>query len=139
LKFHYSKTSKRRLYTCEFDIQQVMREALAMGIIDITIVCGQRGKAKQDEYYYGRPQRSRVPYPKSKHNKEPLSDAVDAAPYVNGKLSRNFNHCCVLAGVVLACAKKLGIPIRWGGNWDMDGEPITDQDFQDLYHYERVK
>ena len=47
-------------------------------------------------------------------------------------------HCCVLAGIILTCAVKRGIKIRWGGNWDMDSEPITDQDFQDLVHYERV-
>lgn len=33
---------------------------------------------------------------------------------------------------------KLGIDIRWGGNWDMDGEPVTDQNFQDLVHFELV-
>jgi hypothetical protein len=32
----------------------------------------------------------------------------------------------------------VGVMIRWGGNWDMDGEPITDQDFQDLVHFELI-
>jgi len=35
--------------------------------------------------------------------------------------------------------KMLEVDLRWGGNWDMDGEPITDQDFQDLVHFEEVK
>jgi peptidoglycan L-alanyl-D-glutamate endopeptidase CwlK len=30
----------------------------------------------------------------------------------------------------------LGVKLRWGGNWDRDGEPVTDQDFQDLVHFE---
>ncbi len=36
-------------------------------------------------------------------------------------------------------AKGCWINIRWGGNWDQDGEPVTDQDFQDLMHYEIVE
>jgi len=138
MKFYYGATSERRLGTCHLDVQRVLREALAMGIIDIAIVCGHRGKKKQNEYYYGRPQKSRAKWPDGKHNSDP-SDAVDAAPYINGEISWNKLHCCVLAGIVLTCAVKLGIKIRWGGNWDMDAEPITDQDFQDLVHYERVR
>lgn len=137
MKFKYGKTSERRLSTCHYDLQMLMREALAMGIMDITIVEGHRGKIKQNEYFYGIPQKSRKPWPEGKHNEDP-SDAVDAAPYIKGKASWNKQHCCVLAGIVLTCAVKLGIKIRWGGNWDMDAEPITDQDFQDLVHYERV-
>ena len=57
-------------------------------------------------------------------------------PVINGKLSWEKEHCLVLAGMVLAIGKTLGHSIRWGGNWDMDGEPITDQDFQDLVHFE---
>jgi len=39
----------------------------------------------------------------------------------------------------LSVGKMLEVDLRWGGNWDMDGEPITDQDFQDLVHFEEVK
>jgi len=38
---------------------------------------------------------------------------------------------------MLAAAALAKVKIRWGGNWDMDGEPVTDQEFQDLVHYER--
>ena len=77
-------------------------------------------------------------WPDGKHNKMP-SEAVDVVPYINGKASWDKLHCCVLAGIVLACAVRLGESVRWGGNWDMDGEPITDQDFQDLVHFELVR
>lgn len=65
-----------------------------------------------------------------------MSNAVDIAPYVDGHISWNEYHCCYVAGIVMAIAKLKGIKIRWGGNWDMDSEPVTDQDFQDLVHYE---
>ncbi len=135
MSLQYSSTSARRLLTCHLDLQFVFREALAMGILDITILEGHRSKEKQDRYYVEG--KSKIKYPKGKHNKKP-SDAIDAAPWIKDHVSFNKAHCCVLAGIVLTCAKKLGINIRWGGNWDMDLEPITDQDFQDLVHYERI-
>lgn len=133
MDFTYGKTSRSNLGTAHIYLQMVLREALGLGIMDISIIEGHRGKAEQNRYYdLGK---SKVEFPDGKHNKTP-SDAVDAVPFVNGKVSWNKLHCCVLAGIVLACAAKLGIKIRWGGNWDMDSEPITDQDFQDLVHYE---
>lgn len=137
-KLYFSKQSNRNLATAHYDIQNVMRQSLAVEVIDFAIVEGFRPRSKQDEYYYGNPQRSKVPWPNSKHNVQPMAMAVDAVPYVAGALSYNKMHCCVLAGVVLAMAAKLGVDIRWGGNWDMDLEPITDQDFQDLVHFEKV-
>jgi len=137
--YHYGKTSTRRLATAKPGLQQVFKLALELGLMDIAIIQGRRGRAEQDRYYaIGK---SRVRWPHSKHNvinPLDLASAVDAAPFVNGEISWRKEHCIYLAGVIQACAELLGVPIRWGGNWDMDGEPITDQDFQDLVHYELV-
>lgn len=135
MEFRFGKTSQMKLYTVHFDLGIIMYDALDAGIMDFSIIEGHRGKVEQNRYYdLGK---SRVKFPDGKHNKEP-SEAVDVAPYINGKTSRNRLHCCVLAGIILACAAKRGIKLRWGGNWDMDGEPITDQDFQDLAHFELI-
>jgi peptidoglycan LD-endopeptidase CwlK len=133
----FGKASMEKMGMLSYDLQWVLRETLALEIIDFTVKCTYRGKEEQDAYYNADPPKSKVRWPDSKHNTNP-SKAVDAVPYVNGKASWNKLHCCVLAGVILAVAKKLGVRIRWGGNWDMDGEPITDQDFQDLVHFEEV-
>ncbi len=134
-KFIYGETSKSKLNGICTDLCAVMYAAIDTDIVDISIIEGHRGKAQQDRYFdIGK---SKVRYPNGKHNKAP-SEAVDAAPYINGQASWNKLHCCLLAGVILTCAVRLGIKIRWGGNWDMDSEPITDQDFQDLVHYELV-
>lgn len=131
----FSTTSLQRLSTCDPKLQLVMKGALATNLIDISIIEGARGRETQDLYF--KEGKSKVPWPNSKHNGE-VSLAVDAGPYVNGQLSFNKDHCCFLAGIVLGVSKSLGIPLRWGGNWDMDGEPLTDQDFQDLVHYEII-
>lgn len=131
----FGRASTGRMAMLSYDLQWVLREALALEIIDFSVACTYRNEEDQNRAY--REGKSRVRWPNGKHNRNP-SEAVDAVPYINGKMSWNKLHCCVLAGVILAVAKKLGVRVRWGGNWDMDSEPITDQDFQDLTHFEEV-
>ena len=103
--------------------------------MDFSVIEGYRPEQLQNQYYFEG--KSRVKFPNGKHNQQP-SKAVDIAPFVNGKVSWNKLHCCVLAGIILATGATLGTKLRWGGNWDMDLEPITDQEFQDLLHFEEV-
>jgi len=135
--YSFGKGSMRHYSTLSYNLQWVFRETLALGLMDFSIICGHRGERDQNVAYRAEPQKSKVRWPNSKHNKIP-SEAGDCVPYINGKSSWNKLHCCVLAGIMLATAKKLGINMRWGGNWDVDGEPITDQKFDDLVHFEEV-
>ena len=139
MKYSCGKKTLGVLSTVSFNLRLVFHEALAMGLIDIAGIEGRRVKARQNRLFAIN--KSKVQWPNSKHNvlkPDDLAHAFDIAPYVNGKISDNWYHCIFLAGIIQTCGKKLGIPIRWGGNWDQDGEPITDQDFQDLWHYEEV-
>lgn len=135
----FGRRSRERLATVDILLQQVFEESLSLDLIDMSVVQGRRSKADQDAYFAT--EKSKVRWPNSKHNvRHPyaLARAVDVAPYVNGAISWKKEHCIYMAGIVLATAKALGIGIRWGGNWDMDHEPITDQDFQDLVHFELI-
>jgi peptidoglycan L-alanyl-D-glutamate endopeptidase CwlK len=139
-QYFLGRTSRRNLYTCSINIQKVIFEAISRGLIDFSVIEGIRGKAEQNRYF--KIGKSKVEWPNSKHNVKRdglLSLAVDLVPYVNGKSSYDVRHCCYLAGIIISVAASMGIVLRWGGNWDMDGEPITDQDFQDLVHYEEIK
>ena len=131
----FGKRSMKNLYLLSYNLQWVMREALAMELMDFSVICTHRSRGDQDQAFMDG--KSKVRWPNSKHNSMP-SKAVDCVPYVNGKISWNAMHCCCLAFMILTVAKKIGINIRWGGNWDMDYEPITDQDFNDLCHFEEV-
>jgi len=72
---------------------------------------------------------------KSKHNHSP-SQAVDIAPWVNGAIPWNDNKKFdEMAKIVLECAKKLGIKIIWGADWDSDGN-ITEHKLIDRPHFE---
>jgi len=130
----FGKQSKDRLDTCHPTLRAVFTTVIRF--IDCAIIDGYRTKERQTIYF--QEGKSRVQWPNGKHNKVP-SLAVDVVPYVNGAVSWKKEHCIYLAGVVMGVSAEMGVPVRWGGNWDMDGEVITDQSFQDLVHYEIVE
>ncbi len=131
--YKFSKRSLQKLNTCTSSLQNLFNEVIKD--FDCTIVEGHRSKEKQNEYFDKG--KSRIRYPNGKHNRYP-SLAVDVAPYLNGSVSWDMRHCLYFAGVVMGTARMMGIKIRWGGDWDMDNEPMTDQDFQDLVHFEKI-
>ena len=134
--YKFGKSSEDRLSSVHHDLVRVCRRMLGYGILDATVVQGRRSQEDQDRAF--KEGKSKLKYPQSRHNSDP-SEAVDIAPFVNGKVSWNTQHCLVLAGLMLAAASELGVKVRWGGNWDRDGEPVTDQTFNDLVHFELDK
>jgi peptidoglycan L-alanyl-D-glutamate endopeptidase CwlK len=127
----FSKRSIDRLSTCDLRLQLIFTEVIKH--IDCTILCGHRSEQEQTEAYNSK--KSKVQFPNSKHNNYP-SYAVDVAPYpIDWNDKDRFFH---LAAAVFDVAKQLGVKIRWGGDWDMDGD-TTDQTFNDLPHFELTK
>lgn len=126
----YSKTSEEHLSTCHFDLRRLFREVLK--IMDHSILCGHREKEEQDKAF--QEGNSKLSWPRSKHNQDP-SLAVDAMPYpVDWQdVERTF----YFAGIVKGIAHCLGIPIRWGGDWNSDTR-VKDERFRDLAHYELI-
>lgn len=140
--FVFGKTSEARLQTMENDLQKVYRLALKRSRVDFGIAEGHRSVERQQKLYaQGRTEPGVIVThvdginKTSKHNVIP-SKAGDIYAWVNGRASWDAKHLCYLAGVIQAAADELGVPIRWGGNWDSDGEIISDQNFIDLPHHE---
>ena len=135
--YSYSETSKRKLATCHEDLQTIFNEVIKH--IDVSIVCGTRGEAEQQEAYHAG--YSTVQYPNSKHNSSP-SMAVDAIPYPT-KWS-DMDSLQILGGFVLGVTAmlyetgKITHLVRWGHDWDMDNE-YDDHTFIDAPHYELFK
>lgn len=135
MKNYYSTSSKNRLESCHPDLQRLFTAVLEEE--DHTIVCGYRNSAAQERAFTSG--KSKVQYPDSKHNVYP-STAVDAAPYdealnnINWDDEDAFIH---FAEKVIEKASELGIKIRWGGDWDGDGDR-SDQSFDDLVHFELI-
>jgi len=126
----FSKISEERLNTCHPLLQTLMREVVKN--YDCTILCGHRNKEDQDKAFEGG--FSKVKFPNSRHNQMP-SLACDVLPFpIEWSDSRKHYH---FAGYVQATADRLGIKIRWGGDFNQDGNLKNDR-FLDIPHFELV-
>ena len=145
----FGNSSRSKLNTCNGSLQSLFN-AVVMEY-DCSIIQGHRGEEEQNKYFDKGV--SKVRYPDGKHNKIP-SEAVDAGPFIpgrnipwpqtptdwNDKTQRNnyvkdmmqFAH---FGGYVQGRADAIGIPIRWGGDWDRDND-LRDNSFDDLVHFE---
>lgn len=104
--------------------------------MDLTLISGYRSKEEQDELF--REGKSQLQWPQSKHNRYPAI-AVDIQPYPYPQDERELWAALgFMAGLSTIIAEKYGVTIRWGGDWDMDGD-VTDNDFDDLFHLEIVE
>lgn len=124
----FSEQSIIKLNTVDPKLATIINEAIK--IYDFTVLEGHRDAYSQNKAF--EEGRSKLQYPESKHNKSP-SLAIDIAPYpVDWNDLKRFYY---LAGVVKALGLVHGINIRWGGDWDGDGD-FKDQTFNDLVHFE---
>jgi len=130
---HFGKTSRKRLMECDRPLVDLFFEVIKH--YNCTILTGHRGKAAQNKAVKNGA--SKLTFPKSKHNKKP-SQAIDVAPWFSKEPhvrwwdTKSFYH---FGGFVLGVAAKLGIKIRWGGNWKMDNN-LSENEFNDLVHFE---
>jgi hypothetical protein len=130
--YHFSIGSLGKLHGCDKRLQLIANRAI--DVVDFTVLCGQRSKEEQNELF--RLGKSKVNWPNSLHNvtaPDELAKAMDLAPWpIDWTDYKRFYY---LGGVVKAIAHEMGIPIRWGGDWDSDND-FNDQDFNDLVHFE---
>lgn len=109
-------------------LQQVV-DAAILGV-DFVILDAQRGRAEQEKAF--KSGFSKAKFGQSAHNYVPAI-ALDLCPY-----PIDFNDAAkfrIIAKTIMACAAKLKIPLRWGGDWDMDGD-WKDERFLDWGHFE---
>jgi len=124
----------QRLQEVHPDLRWVVVELSRYMVIRVT--CGHRSKAEQDAAVAAG--KSKTPWPKSKHNSLP-SLAVDVVPLEGKRIDwSDRERMTLMAGIAIGLAAAKGIAIRWGGDWDGDGE-VKDNNFDDLPHLELKK
>lgn len=142
--YKFGKKSNDKLDTCHGDLQKIMRLAISRSSIDFGISEGYRSEERQIELY----ETGKSTLKFGKHNKNP-SYACDIYIWHDDPVTRREKQydelsLSYIAGVIQSCAKELKESkeiehrVRWGGNWDLDGEIVTDQTFQDLPHFEII-
>lgn len=132
MAYRFGRRSLACLGTCHPDLVRVATTAILNSPVDFSVIAGQRSDAEQRRLFEaGKSQLDGVTR-KSRHQARP-SEAMDLAPYPIDWSDRARFH--LMAGVILATAASFGIGLRWGGDWDGDGD-LHDQSFNDLPHFE---
>ena len=126
----FGKKSRERLGTCDKRLQDVFNEVIKY--VDCSILEGHRDEKRQDKLF--EESKTKVRYPMGRHNSSP-SRAVDVVPYPVDWEDRERFH--LFAGFVLGMAYRMGISLRWGGDWNQNFE-VDDNKFDDFPHFELV-
>lgn len=122
--YRFGKRSKKRLKGVNSKLINILNELIK--IMDVTIIEGVRSQERQNKLVSEGAS-------KTKYSKHIEGKAVDLAPYpINWDDRERFHY---MGGMLRGIAKQLNINIRWGGDWDNDGE-IADNSFDDLVHVE---
>ena len=120
----FGRRSKERLKGVDTKLVNVLNELVK--IMDVTIIEGRRS-AERQEQLLGKGAT------KVKYSKHMDGKAVDLAPYpIDWEDRERFHY---MGGMIRGIAKQLNVRVRWGGDWDGDGE-IKDNNFDDLVHVE---
>jgi len=120
----FGKRSKERLRGIDARLVSVLNELVK--IMDVTIIEGLRSEQRQEKLL-------KEGSTKTKFSKHITGKAVDLAPYPIDWEDRDRFH--YMGGMIRGIAKQLNVPVRWGGDWDSDGE-TKDNRFDDLVHVE---
>lgn len=139
--FRLSQRSLTILRTVKTPLQRVVERAITLTLVDFAVVQGARTLDQQKRLYgqgrtaaqcvaagvpaaYAKPNDKKVTWTlKSNHLSDStgLGNAVDLAPYVNGKLEWDDNGKLGLwpkiADAMNRAAAEEGVSIRWGGDW----------------------
>ena len=106
--YKLSKKSQERLETCDERLITIVREVCK--VMDITVLCGHRGKDEQEKAF--NEGKSRAHFGQSYHNAFP-SLAVDIAPYpINWDV--NDPRWEIMCNLVLYIANRYRINVKLG-------------------------
>jgi peptidoglycan L-alanyl-D-glutamate endopeptidase CwlK len=126
--YSFGKKSSEKLATCRKELQDIANEAIKL--VNFSVIHGYRTEEEQNAIY--EQGFSKAKYPTSKHNTNP-SDAFDFVPFpIDWKDTRQFAY---IAGIILGIGLAKGIILRWGGDWNQNGQ-IKDERFLDFGHIE---
>jgi len=135
----FGRKSKALLKSLHPDLRNVLNEAILKH--DFSVICTVRSKEDQDKAF--KDGFSKLKWPFGKHNiknEDEYSLAVDIVPYPAPKNSEEWvspefaYQFCYLAGRIMTVADYMGIPVRWGGDWN--GDTKFNESFIDMGHFE---
>jgi peptidoglycan L-alanyl-D-glutamate endopeptidase CwlK len=120
----FGKRSREKMRGVDSRLINVMNELIKL--MDVTIIEGLRTKERQEELVAKGAS-------KTKFSKHIEGKALDLSPYpIDWENRDGFYY---MGGMIRGIAQQLGYDIRYGGDWDSDGQ-TKDNNFDDLVHIE---
>lgn len=136
--FRLGKRSLSRLVGVHPDLIRVIHRAIQITVCDFTVLEGVRAKARQLRLFQSGASKimdsRHVPVPEEEGGTG-LAYAVDLGAYLDGDVSWAWPLYYQIASAMLMAAVEEGVTIRWGGDWDSDGE-YDDEKWRDGPHFE---
>lgn len=131
--FVLSKASRDTMKGVHPDLVKVVERAIQLTTVDFKVGEGVRTVARQKTLVAEGKSKTM----NSRHipGKDGLGKAVDLWVLKNGKVVWDVPSYVELSKYVLQAAKELNIPIRWGGDWNGNGN-WKEEKFFDGPHYE---
>jgi len=136
MKYKLSERSLRRMQDINPNLHNVILFAIRRTPIDFGIAWmgGLRTAEEQNQLFKDGYSQCDGYEKLSKHQS---GNAIDLNIFVGSKVIENKEMLCVVAGVMFSCANELEIKIRWGLDWNLNGD-IRDNKFNDQYHFELI-
>ena len=120
----FGRKSRERLKGVDARLVNVLNELIK--IMDVTIIEGVRSAERQAELL-------EKGATKVKYSRHMEGKAVDLAPYPIDWNNRDGFY--YMGGMIRGIAQQMGLKVRFGGDWDSDGD-TKDNSFDDLVHVE---
>ena len=151
MAYQLSQKSLDRLKGVDERLVKVVKRAIQLSSVDFMVLEGVRSKeqcminygkgrtaaqcvAKGVPAQYANPSAAKVTWLNDPFASKHVSGkAVDLVPYpVDWNDLKKFD---AIAKAMLQAAKELGVPVRWGADWDNDGKP-RERGESDSPHFE---
>ncbi len=129
MSFYLGKHSLENLRGVHPDLVKVVKRAIELTKVDFKVIEGKRTEARQRQLMVnGKSQ--------TMNSRHLTGHAVDCAPLVAGVIPWNDRKAFEsVSGAMFSAANELGIPLRWGGDWNQNGSS-DDERFYDGPHFE---
>lgn len=145
MAFRLGVQSRARLVGVHPKMVAVVERAIQISTVDFSVLEGVRTPERQRALYA---QGRTKPGPKVtwtlnsnhfKNSRTGFGHAVDLVPYpVDWEGPVRFPKFDAIAKAMFAAAEELGVKIRWGADWDMNGKPRERASETDSPHFELV-
>lgn len=128
--------SEKRLEGVNPTLVSIVRRAAKRLPFSLFVVEGLRTRERQAELYAQGRTKPGKKVTWTLHSKHLEGKAVDLAPLIDGAIDwADLSKFDAIAKAMQDAAKEVGVAVRWGGNWDMDGQP-RERGESDSPHFE---